>query len=76
MYRIGQIKLKVSDNENFQVKKDEEQIKEKLEKMLSVGKSKVTIDKISIVRKSVDARQKPEIFKVYTVDFDTESELS
>lgn len=76
MYRIGQIKLKVSDNENFQVKKDEEQIKEKLEKMLSVGKSKVTIDKISIVRKSVDARQKPEIFKVYTVDFDTKSELS
>ncbi len=68
MYRISGVKLAVSDDETL--------LKEKLERLIAAKKNKVEILGYKIVRKSIDARHKPDIFKVYTLDFETSTALS
>lgn len=68
MYRISGVKLAGSDDETL--------LKEKLERLIAAKKNKVEIVGYKIVRKSIDARHKPDIFKVYTLDFETSTALS
>ncbi|MDE6662476.1 MAG: FAD-dependent oxidoreductase [Lachnospiraceae bacterium] len=64
MIRINQIKLPISNA-------DKELIK-KAAGLLGVGQDKILSCKI--VKKSIDARKKPEIYFIYTVDIETENE--
>lgn len=67
MYRISGVKVSAAENI--------ETVKLKVEKLLSSKKNKVEISDFKIIRESVDARHKPEIFKVYTLDFQTKQKL-
>lgn len=58
MIRISQIKLPVEDNEA--------QLYQKVEKSLKIKKEQ--INKLEIVKKSIDARKKPDLSIVYSVD--------
>ncbi|MBD5444804.1 MAG: FAD-dependent oxidoreductase, partial [Lachnospiraceae bacterium] len=64
MIRINQIKLHISHT-------DKELIK-KAAGLLGVGQDKILSCKI--VKKSIDARKKPEIYFIYTIDIETENE--
>lgn len=64
MIRINQIKLPVSHT-------DKELIK-KAAGLLGIGQEKILSCKI--VKKSIDARKKPEIYFIYTIDIETENE--
>ena len=64
MIRINQIKLPISHT-------DKELIK-KAAGLLGVGQDRILSCKI--VKKSIDARKKPEIYFIYTVDIGTENE--
>ncbi len=59
MYRIHQIKLRPGEPESH--------LKEKILKR--IGRKDILITDIHIVRKSIDARRKDDIFWVYSVDF-------
>lgn len=63
MIRIQQLKLPVTHTE--------EQLRQKAAKLLKL--SEAEIKKLHIVRRSMDARKKPEIFYVYTLDVETVS---
>lgn len=67
MYRINQFKIKAFEGDA--------KLKTKLENILSSSKHKVQVTYINIVRKSIDAREKPNIYKVYTIDFLTKEKL-
>lgn len=60
MYRIQQIKLKPDEPES--------RLKEKILKKL--GRRDIVITELSIVRKSIDARNRDDIRWVYTLDFE------
>lgn len=64
-YRINQIKLKPG------------QSLEVLEKAVlnAIGRRDVTISNLKIVKESIDARKKPNVKLVYTVDFDCDARL-
>ncbi|MGP1569428.1 MAG: NAD(P)/FAD-dependent oxidoreductase [Eubacteriales bacterium] len=68
MYRISGIKLAVYEDKSF--------VKEKLEKLICGKNGNIEIVNYKIVRESLDARRKPDIFKVYTLDFQTKQKLS
>ncbi len=67
VYRINGVKLAVSESEEILV--------DKLQKLISGRKNKVRISELKIVRRSIDARRKPDIFKVYTLDFETDEKI-
>ena len=58
MIRVSQLKLPVEHSE--------EQFCQKIEKSLKIKKDQ--IKKLQIVKKSIDARKKPDISIVYSVD--------
>ena len=58
MIRINQIKLPVGHNEA--------ELKKKISRLLRIDGSR--IETIQIQKKSIDARKKPELFMIYTVD--------
>ena len=58
MIRVSQLKLPVEHNE--------EQFCQKIEKSLKIKKDQ--IKKLQIVKKSIDARKKPDVSIVYSVD--------
>lgn len=58
MIRIQQIRLNITENESA--------IKNKVAKKLHIVPDE--IEKISIIKKSIDARKKPELFYSYSVD--------
>ena len=64
-YRINQIKLKPG------------QPKQLLAKAIrhALGRKDIAVSNISIVRESIDARKKPNVKLVYTVDFDCDAKL-
>ncbi|MDO5028006.1 MAG: FAD-dependent oxidoreductase [Bacillota bacterium] len=64
-YRINEIKLKLNESEKL--------LKEKIAK--KAGIRATDIEEISLVRKSIDARKKPDIKLVYTIDFKTKRKL-
>ena len=65
MYRIHQIKLKPHQ--------DTDMIPDLIRKKL--GKRELVLKNITIARESIDARDKSNIRKVYTVDFDSNIKL-
>ena len=58
MIRVSQLKLPIEHNE--------EQFCQKIEKSLKIKKDQ--IKKLQIVKKSIDARKKPDVSIVYSVD--------
>lgn len=64
-YRIEQIKLNVGESH--------EALKKAIKKKL--GKKELKIGEVEIVRESVDARRKPDVKLVYTVDFSCDEKL-
>ena len=64
MIRIHQIKLPITHTQ--------EELKKKIGKMLRISVS--DIKKVKIVKQSIDARKKPQIFYTYTVDVTVSSE--
>ena len=64
-YRISQIKLKPGQPINM--------IDKAIAHML--GKKNLEISNVTIVRESIDARKKPNVKLVYTVDFDCDEKL-
>ena len=58
MIRVSQLKLPVEHSE--------EQFYQKIEKSLKIKRDQ--IKKLQIVKKSIDARKKPEVSIVYSVD--------
>ena len=64
-YRINQIKLKVGE--------DHDELAAAIRKRLK--KPHLKIDDIEIVKESVDARKKPDIRRVYTLDFSCNERL-
>ncbi len=71
MIRIDNIKLKAGHAEA--------DLKKKIDKLLDIGRSKRGKDSIrysfGILRQSIDARRKPEIFYVYSVAVETDSRI-
>ncbi len=65
MYRISQIKLGLEDNK--------EDISSKISKKLKI--SEKDIEDITIIKESIDARNKKDIKLVYTVDFNCKKNL-
>lgn len=66
MIRISQLKLKTSHTE--------EEMAQKILRLLGAGRNE--IKEIKIRKQSLDARHKPDLFFVYTVDVKTENEQS
>lgn len=66
MLRISQLKLKIEHTK--------EQLYQKTAQTLKV--SETAIKKIEIVKQSLDARQKPNLFYVYTIDVELSQEKS
>lgn len=61
MYRIHEIKLRLNEDKNC--------LPEKIEKRFSTAAKSFKIKEWRIVRESIDARNKDDIKRVYTVDF-------
>ncbi|MBQ4506556.1 MAG: hypothetical protein II971_04825 [Firmicutes bacterium] len=61
MVRIHEIKLRPEESEEL--------LLERAEKKLRLPKG--SLDSVSIARKSLDSRKKPEIYKVYSLDLNT-----
>lgn len=66
MLRISQLKLKVTHTK--------EEFISKIQKILQVSPSQ--IGKIEIKKQSLDARKKPELFYIYTVDVEVQQETA
>lgn len=66
MIRVNQIKLPIEHKE--------EQLQQKILKTLKIKKEQLQYYKI--VKKSIDARKKPELFYVYSVDVSVENETA
>ncbi len=69
MIRVGQIKIPIDLNKGYFGNEESVQLpllKKKAAKLLRMDVS--LIDEIEIVKHSIDARKKPELFDVYTVD--------
>ncbi len=58
MIRIGQIKININSIDH------DEELKNNIRRMLRIDR----FDSYTIVKKSIDARKKPELYYVYTVD--------
>lgn len=68
MLRINQIKLNAdTPQQNY-----EEMLREAIAKALRVGKEEIS--DIQIIRRSLDARKKPELFYSFLVDFNVKNE--
>lgn len=65
-YRISQVKLNITD--------DKSMLERAVVKRL--GKRRLRVRDIKIVRESIDARRKPDIKLVYTVDFSCDEKLN
>lgn len=65
MIRIKDIKIRIEEDCN-------EVFVQKIAKSLRINKD--DIQKINIVKKSIDARKKPEVFYIYTFDVDVKNE--
>jgi len=63
MFRIREIRLNLEDNT--------ESIPSKIEKILHLNPGDVTVWKI--IRESVDARHKPDVKRVFTIDFEVKN---
>lgn len=70
MIRIGQIKIPVTGKETDAAV--EKQLTERAAKLLRIDP--VAILSLSIVRRSIDARKKPDLYYVYTVDVSAKNE--
>ncbi|MBQ9973022.1 MAG: NAD(FAD)-utilizing dehydrogenase [Firmicutes bacterium] len=68
MYRIGEIKLKISEDKSV--------IPGRIEKKLGKSLAGARISEWKIVRESLDARKKDEIRWVYTVDFSLDKDVA
>ncbi len=66
MIRLRQIKINVFES-------SKEQILEKCAKKLKI--KPVDIKSISIIKRSIDARKKPDLYYVYEIDIEVENEL-
>ena len=66
MIRIGQIKLKHDENMDYGTKAMVSFLKKKACKILKIQES--NIESVSITKHSLDARKKPEIYHIYTID--------
>lgn len=66
MIRIQQLKMSISHTK--------EELLKKVTKRLRISKKDIT--SMEIIRQSVDARKKPELFFVYTIDVEIEDEKS
>lgn len=64
MLRISQLKLKVTH--------DEKELISKIQKLLQVSQNQ--IGKIEIRKQSLDARKKPDLYYIYTVDVEVKDE--
>ena len=58
MIRINQLKLSITHTE--------EELQKKAAKVLHISSSQ--IEKLQIVKQSIDARKKPDLYYVYTID--------
>ena len=67
MIRINQIKVPY-----YKQKEEYDILKNKISKMLKIALADIT--SFEIIRKSIDARDKPEIYHVYTVDVQLKDE--
>lgn len=65
MLRISQLKLKVTHDENELILK--------IQKILQVSRNQ--IGKIEIRKQSLDARKKPDLYYIYTVDVEVKDEV-
>lgn len=70
-YRIAQIKVRPGSGIDEITKAAEK----KIAKTLRRPASKIRITEPEIVRESIDARRKPEVYMVYTIDFSYDGEL-
>lgn len=70
-YRVTQIKIDPGQGIE-QLKKATEK---KVAKALRRGADGISIEKLEIIRESIDARKKPDVKLVYTVDFDFDGKL-
>lgn len=68
MYRINEIKIKISEDKSVIPKR----IEKKIAKELKGAPGGAHVSNWSIVKESIDARDKTDIVFVYTVDFETE----
>ena len=68
MYRINEIKIKISEDKSVIPKR----IEKKIAKELKGAPGGAHVSAWSIVKESIDARDKTDIVFVYTVDFETE----
>ncbi|RKM62374.1 FAD-binding protein [Butyrivibrio sp. CB08] len=66
MIRIGQIKLEINENTTYEDKSLKEILQKKAAKKLKVSASDIV--RLDIVKHSIDARKKPELFDVYVVE--------
>lgn len=75
-YRIEQIKLnpeKLTDE--LRLKKLRAQVEKRVADKIPGRKSSFNVRNLEIIRESIDARRKPEVKLVYTVDFDCDEKL-
>ncbi len=70
-YRITQVKISPGQGRDV----IETAIRKKVAKALKYPADKIAISNMEIVKESVDARKKPDVKMVYTVDFDYDGEL-
>lgn len=66
MIRVQQIKLKIPHTDR--------QLREKIRKLLWISEEEIV--SVNITKRSLDARKKPELFYVYTVDVELKTESS
>ncbi len=66
MIRIGQIKIKHDEKMDYGTKAMVSFLTKKACKMLKIQES--NIESLSIVKHSLDARKKPELYHIYTID--------
>lgn len=76
-YRLGQLKIdpRAPGRESPEALKAllEQAVRKKLRR--SIRRRDIPIENLEIVRESIDARRKPDVKLVYTVDFDCEEKL-
>ena len=66
MIRINQIKIQHDENMDYSTKAMVEFLKKKACRILKI--QEINIESLSIVKHSLDARKKPELYHIYTID--------
>ena len=70
-YRITQVKIRPGEGAGALI----EAVKRRIAKALRCSADDIRIQQPAVVRESIDARKKPDVFMVYTVDFDYDGQL-